>query len=122
MNGKDLREAVFELLDTHPSVSKTAAHEHAHLYRTTSGRVIGLEPNMVRFQNLWVASADISTAHLQGIDGKKYFAVDYGSSRPNHNLFGVGGFGDIDLTCFKLTELWQAVRVILAVAGDGGRP
>lgn len=121
MIGEDLRKAVFELLDTHPSVSKTASHEHAHMYRTASGRIIGIEPERVRFQNLWVASADISSTGLDGIKTKEYYAADYGKSRPNHNLFGKGGFDDVDLTCLQVTDVWQAVRVILKVAGDGGR-
>ncbi|WP_149589519.1 hypothetical protein [Tabrizicola flagellatus] len=120
MTGEELRKAVFELLDTHPSIAKTAAHEHAHLYRTSSGRVIGIEPERIRFQNLWVAKDDVDASRLAGINKKAYQAADYGRSRPNHNLFGNGGFDDVDLICFKVTGIWQAVRVILEVAGDGG--
>lgn len=121
MRGEDLRKAVFELLDKHPSISKVASREHAHIYRTDSGKNIGIEPERVRFQNLWVSSADVSSAGLHGITAKEYHAADYGESRPNHNLFGKGGFDDVDLTCFQVSDLWHAVRVILEVAGNGER-
>jgi len=39
-------------------------------------------------------------------------------SKPNHNLFGEAAFKDADLICFKVENVWEAVRVILAVAGE----
>lgn len=121
LEGPDLRRAVFELLDTHPTIIKTAEHLHAHMYRTQSGRIIGIEPELKTKQKLWVCSADIDATGLGGIETRPYHAANYGVSKPNHNLFGKGGFDDADdVTSFKIENLWQAVRVILEVAGRGG--
>jgi len=41
---------------------------------------------------------------------------------PNHNLFGEQAFKNADLVRFKVTDLWQAARVLLEVAGEGAAP
>jgi len=119
MKGAELRRAIFELIETHPDITADAQHEHAHMFHTSNGQVIGVEPERVRFQNIFIAAADVDLPRLVDIAHRLYSAGDYPTSRPNHNLFGEGGFDDVDLICFKVTDLWQAARVILAVAGSG---
>ncbi|MBN8185058.1 hypothetical protein [Roseibium aggregatum] len=122
MTGVELRHAVFELVESHPNITPTAERAHAHMFRTSCGQVIGIEPERVQFQNIFVSASDVDLSRVVDIPHKLYSARDYKESRPNHNLFGADGFDDIDLICFKVTELWQAVRVIFEVAGTGGKP
>lgn len=121
MTGEDLRAAILALLDSHPSVSvSSAGHaKHALRYLATVGAPIGLEPQTVRFQNLWVRSDSVRAHRLTDIDSRYYTHADFHVSKPNHDLFGEPGFKDTDLVCFKVKDLWEAVRVIAEVAGSG---
>lgn len=122
MIGEDLRKAIRALLATHPSVA-VSDHGHAtHVerYITDDGVPIGLEPRTVRFQNIWVRADSVRRTALNDIESRAYECADFEISKPNHNLFGEPAFKDADLICFKVTDLWQAVRVIIEVAGVRG--
>ena len=56
---------------------------------------------------------------LADIDSRYYAHADFHVSKPNHDLFGEPAFKEADLVCFKVQDLWQAVRVIAEVAGSG---
>lgn len=121
MKGEDLRAAILALLDSHPSVSVSpAGHaKHALRYVTAKGLPIGFEPRTLRFQNVWVRTDSVRKHRLADIDSRYYAHADFHVSKPNHDLFREPAFKDADLVCFKVQDLWQAVRVIAEVAGSG---
>jgi len=57
---------------------------------------------------------------LGAIASRFYLQAAFAVSKPNHDLFGEPAFRDADLICFKVTDLWQAVRVLAEIAGTGG--
>lgn len=117
--GHELRAAILALLDSHPaiSVSGEGHAKHALRYVSSDGAPVGFEPRTVRFQNLWVRADAVRRHRLTDIDSRHYAHADFHASKPNHDLFGEPRFKDTDLICFKVTNLWQAVRVISEVAG-----
>jgi hypothetical protein len=122
VSGEELRIAIRELLRTHPRVAVSPAGHAAHVerYVTSDGTPIGLEPRTVRFQNLWTRADAVRPRRMADIASRYYRRADFDISKPNHNLFGEPTFKDADLICFKVTDLWQAVRVIGEVADWGG--
>jgi hypothetical protein len=118
MTAEELREAIREILAHHPAVKPSpAGHKaYAELYRTDLGLPIGLEPRGKRHQNIWVRSDSVRPTSLKGIDRTDYDHSQFHVSKPNHDLFVEDGFKDADLTCFKVTNLWDAVRVVAEVA------
>lgn len=124
MKGEELRQAVRALLKSHPDIAVSSAGHatHAERYETKSGLPIGFEPERIRFQNLWVRANSVRRHMLKDIEQVYYDHGDFGHSKPNHNLFCEGAFSDSDdLIRFQVTDLWQAVRVIREVAGDGSK-
>lgn len=121
MTGEDLRDAIRALLATHPdiNVSPVGHAPHAERYLTSGGLPIGFEPERVRFQNLWVRADSVRLHILKDLDQVFYRHAEFVASKPNHNLFGEPAFKDCDLVRFKVTDLWQAVRVVQEVAGSG---
>lgn len=119
MSSEELREAIRSLLNTHPSlvVSPRGHAAHAERYVTTDGAPIGFEPERVKFQNLWVRADSVRLRKLSDIDHRIYPKASFDDGKPNHDLYGEPAFKDTDLICFKVTELWQAVRVIGEAAG-----
>ena len=121
MTGEGLREAIRVLLLSHPHIriSDVGHAAHAERYIGRNGAPMGFEPERVRFQNLWVRADSVRLRRLDDIDNRYYEAANFHTSKPNHDLFGEEAFKDCDLICFKVTSLWEAVRVILEVAGEG---
>ena len=121
MTGEELRAAVRALLMSHPRIGVSAAGHATHVerYITSDGAPIGLEPRTVRFQNLWTRADAVRALRLADIESRFYPHADFDTSKPNHNLFGEPAFKDADLICFKVTELWHAVRVVAEIAGSG---
>ena len=119
MNAETLREAIRALLQSHPAInpSKAGHAAHAERYRTADGANIGFEPERVRHQNLYVEASAIRLVRLSDIPHQRYFAADFGTSKPNHNLFHPDAFGPVDIVRFEIRSLWNAVRVIVEVAG-----
>jgi hypothetical protein len=116
-----LREAIRELLATHPAVhvSSSGHATHAERYVTEDGAPIGFEPARVRFQNVWVRADSVRRSKLADIRNTPHDHRTFSASKPNHNLFGETAFKDADLICFHVSDLWQAVRVIAEVADMG---
>lgn len=121
MIGEDLRAAIQALFASHPSLSVSpAGHaKHAHRFLSSRGSPIGFEPRTVRFQNLWVRADSVRAHALSDLESRFYPLSGFGVSKPNHDLFGEEAFRDTDLICFKVTDIWQAVRVLAEVAGTG---
>ncbi|RKQ70358.1 hypothetical protein [Oceanibaculum indicum] len=124
MTGEELRDAIRAMLESHPGISVSSAGHvtHAERYVTLAGAPVGFEPKRVEFQNLWVRSDSIRLTRLRDIDHVCYRAENFSESTPNHNLFGEKAFKNADLVRFKVTDLWQAARVLLEVAGEGAAP
>ncbi|BCG95986.1 hypothetical protein [Mesorhizobium sp. 131-2-1] len=124
MTGEELREAIRALLADHPaiSISSKGHATHAERYVATNGAPLGFEPARVRHQNLWVRADSVRVNRLSDIDSEPYDHSTFAESKPNHNLFGEAAFKDADLICFKVTDLWQAVRIVAEVAGLKGSP
>lgn len=122
MTAEELRNAIRALLASHPAISVSPAGHTAHTerYLTAKGQPIGLEPDRVRHQNLWVRADSIRVHVLGDLESVAYEKSKFPESKPNHNLFREPAFTDCDLIRFMVTDLWQAVRVIREVAGDGG--
>lgn len=118
MTAEKLREAIRELFASHPAINPSpAGHKtHAELYRTTTGLPIGFEPARVKHQNIWVRADSVRSASLGGIDRTDFDHTQFHISKPNHNLFVEQGFKDADLICFKVTNLWDAVRIVAEIA------
>lgn len=121
MTGEELREAIRALLADHPTISASSKGHatHAERYVASNGAPLGFEPARVRHQNLWVRADSVRINRLSDIDCERYDHLTFAVSKPNHNLFGEAAFKDADLICFKVTDLWQAVRIITEVAGLG---
>ncbi|WP_143040302.1 hypothetical protein [Albimonas donghaensis] len=63
---------------------------------------------------------DLRGASLEGIPFEPYDPNIYFATMPDRRLFKEDFFDKTKpLTCFKVTDIWQAARIILAVAGDG---
>jgi len=118
-----VREAIRELLKSHPEIFPSKAGHTVHLerYRTTGNVNIGFEPDRINHQNLYVEAAAVRLTNLIDIQHRLYLACNYHISRPNHHLFHKHAFAEVDILRFQIHELWQAVRVITEVAGTGSR-
>lgn len=121
MTVEDLRAAIRALLDSHPEIEPSRAGHvaHAERYRVRNGANIGLETKGARHQNLFVEAGAVSLSRLKDIDHQAYAAADYAVSKPNHDLFHADAFGRVDIIRFKVSNLWEAVRILTEVAGDG---
>jgi hypothetical protein len=120
MKPPELREAVLALMESHPDIEPSAAGHVQYAYRYVSaGGPLAVEPRKGKFQNLWVRADAVRLSRFGDIDKKVYFAANFGRSRPNHDLFTEPTFREADLVCMKVTNVWQAARVIHEVAGDG---
>lgn len=124
MTAEELRPAIKALLTSHPALATSSyGHaEHAERYISQNAAPIGFEPERVRFQNLLVREDSVTLSRLAGVKCRRYDHTAFGKSKPNHDLFGEPAFQGADLVCFKVTDLWQAVRVIAEVAGLAARP
>lgn len=123
MKGEQLRDAILALIEAHPKFAVSAKGHAAHAKRfiTDDGVPFAIEPERKTFQNLWVRADSVNRRRLRGIDSRYYDHTKFDHSTPNHNLFGEPTFTDTDLICFKVDDVWQAVRVIAEVAGLGTR-
>lgn len=123
MSGNELRDAIRALLNSHPGISPSPVGHaaHAERYLTRKGMPIGFEPDRIEHQNIWVRADAVRLHMISGIDHVTYQHTDFATSKPNHNLFGEPAFKDNDLIRFKIVDIWQAVRVILEVAGDSSK-
>lgn len=124
MNGEQLRDAIAELIDAHPDLSPSKVGQlgklaHAWIYVTKDGQPLAIEPERKQFQNIWVRADSVNIRRLTGIRSEHYDHRTFDVSKPNHNLFGEPTFKDCDLICFKVVNVWQAVRVLAEVAGPG---
>lgn len=118
MSADELGKAVQMLLESHPGISTSSSGHVAHVerYITKSGQPIGLELRVMSFKNIWVRADSVRRNQLADIDQQFYDHRTFDTSKPNHDLYGEHAFKDTDLICFKVKELWQAVRVISEVA------
>jgi hypothetical protein len=121
VKGKQLGLAIEALLDSHPWLEPSSAGHarYARRFVTAEGVPIALQPHMTQFHNLWVRADSVRRRVLEEIPCQLYECANFHVSKPNHNLFGESAFRDTDLFCFAVSTLWQAVRVIDEVAGDG---
>jgi len=121
MTPEALREAIRAILSAHPAISMSSRGHAAHAERYVArGKFpIGFEPARVRHQNIWVRADTVRLARLSDIKHVLHDHRTFNHSKPNHDLFAEPTFKDADLVCFQVTELWQAVRVVLEVAGEG---
>jgi len=79
-----------------------------------------LEPDRKTHQNIWVRASDVRLSRFSDVRKDTYDHRNYTASKPNHNLFHDKAFQlTDDLVCFKVTDIWQAIRVIAEVAGLG---
>tara|TARA_Y100001001_G_scaffold49205_1_gene45294 strand:+ start:1427 stop:1804 length:378 start_codon:yes stop_codon:yes gene_type:complete len=124
MTNDELKQAIRELISAHPDLSPTEDGHNVHMerYKTSRGLLLGLEPDLKTKVNLFVQANAITSPKLTDIEQREYFAKDYSTSKPNHNLFGTGSFKlTMDLVRFTPEDVWQAARIIFAIAGEGAR-
>lgn len=117
MKGADLGDAIIALLMAHPRFIQKNKVAYAAFFHTGSGKIIAVSPTKSSFTNLWVESSVVPPGAISGVADRAYFAKNYATSKPNHDLFGTDGFGSVDLTNFKVEDIWQAVRVLVEVGG-----
>lgn len=117
MKGKALGDAIIALLTAHPRFITKNKVAYAAFFHTTSGKVIAVSPTKTSFTNLWVESSVMPPGAVRGVKDKAYFASNYTASKPNHDLFGIDGFDEVDLTNLKVEDIWEAVRVIVEFEG-----
>lgn len=115
------RDAIRALIVSHPLVRISSAGHVGYIerYRTSMDANLGLETRGKLHQNLFVEASAIRLLRLKDIPHERYFAVEYATNKPNSNLFHRDAFGDVDIVRFMLTDLWQAARIILEIAGTG---
>lgn len=117
-----LRDAMRAMILAHPSLSPSEDGHNKHMerYRTPWGANLGLEPDLKSKVNLFVERMAVPLTDLRDIPHTEYFATNYSISKPNHDLFGHQSFSlTSDLLSFGVTDVWQAARIIRAVAGEG---
>jgi hypothetical protein len=118
-----LDDAIFHLFMHHPCLKPWSSGRTDHLARFVMKkrwRQVALHRGMVQFHNIWVETRCVEGADLGEIKSEPYDPSIYGTSKPDRGLFKEDFFKDtVPLTCFKVTDLWQAARIALAVAGDG---
>lgn len=124
MTGEELRQAIQALLTTHPEISPSATGSTSHIerYLTKHGLPIGFEPDRTDFQNLWVRADNVRRHELKDLEDAFFHHAKFADGKPNHHLFTEKAFKDCDLIRYRVTDLWQAVRVIQEVAGEAGVP
>lgn len=117
MSKSSLRDAVRRLIVAHPDIRPSVAGHATYIerYRTGRGANIGLETRGIRQQNLYVETHNVDMGRIGDILHQRYLAADYGWAKPNHNLFHIDAFREVDIVRFKLTELGQAERVLAEV-------
>tara|TARA_R110000765_G_scaffold289021_1_gene385211 strand:- start:380 stop:757 length:378 start_codon:yes stop_codon:yes gene_type:complete len=122
MSIEDLKEAIRAMIAAHPELDASEDGHNVHMerYRTASGANLGLEPDLKSKVNLFVERKTVPIGQLADIPHTEYFATNYKTSKPNHDLFGHNSFSlESDLISYFVTDLWQAVRIIRALAGEG---
>lgn len=121
MSAAPLNTILCAMLDEHPALSVSAAGHAAHALRyvSRSGLPIALEPERIRFQNLWLRADSVDLAALGDIEHKVFRAASFRVSKPNHDLFGEDGFKGCDLVRFRVTRAEQARRILEAALGGG---
>lgn len=117
MKGAELGSAITALLKAHPRFVEKNKVEYASFFHSTSGKIFAVSPTKTSFTNLWVESSLLAPGSVAGVSDLAYHASNYARSRPNHDLFGKDGFDDVNLTNFKVEDVWQAVRVVVAFEG-----
>lgn len=125
MTPEQLRAAIQAAIESHPHIRVSEARhaKWALRYVADNGKPIALEPRGVRTQTLWVRADSVDPANLGGIElVPKGPGSTAAGGKPNHDLYGEPGFKNTELFACKVTDLWQAVRVVAEVAGAGGRP
>ncbi|MFC6199766.1 hypothetical protein [Ponticaulis profundi] len=122
MTNDELKAAIRAMIAAHPNLEPSADGHNKHMerYITANGTLLGLEPDLKSKVNLFVERRSVPLRDLSDIPHKEYFAANYATSKPNHDLFGPCSFKlDMDLISFFITDLWSAARVIRSVAGEG---
>ena len=124
MTGVELRDAIVALIEAHPGVAPSKVGvggrvAHAWIYVTEDGLPLAIEPERVGLQNLWTRCDAVNPRRLSDIPSVAYDHRTFGTSKPNHNLFGEPAFKDADLVRYRIADVWQAARVIMEVAGRG---
>ncbi len=121
MTGPDLVAALDALLNDHPYVNVSARGHaaHANRYVAVNGCPIATEPKRATTANVWVTADSVRRQNLSDIEHRFFDHTGFDVSKPNHNLFGEPAFKDCDLIRYQPRDLWQAVRVIVEVAGSG---
>jgi hypothetical protein len=121
VSGADLADQIRALIVAHPAIRLSGAGHAGYIerYQAAGERNLGLETRGEAHRNLFVEAAAIRLWRLRDIRHETYFARDYGSRRPNSNLFHRDAFGDVDVVRFLVTDPWQAARILAEVAGEG---
>lgn len=119
MTSATLRDGIRALLSSHPAIAvSTVGHTtHAERYVVDGKFPIAFEPDRVRHQNIWVRADSVRIGRLSDIKNIPHDHKTFSDGKPNHHIFVEPTFKDADVICFQVTDLWQAVRVILEVAG-----
>lgn len=112
-------KAVTALVEMHPRVRQSGDRHPAHcnLYLTVDGLPIATEPERQRVANIWVRADSVRQDMLVDCKHTIFDHRTFEISKPNHNLFREPEFKDTDLIRYQPSDLWQAVRVIIEVAG-----
>lgn len=124
MSAEELKDAIRALIASHSNVEPTADGHNQHMerYITANGALLGLEPDLKSKVNVFVERRSVPLPDLSDIEHREYFATNFATSKPNHDLFGPSSFKlDMDLISFFITDLWSAARVIRSVAGEGAK-
>lgn len=121
MINENLVAIVTQLVEQHPAIQQSGDRHPAHcnLYATISGQPIATEPERKRVANIWVRAGSVDQSALDDCPSTYFDHGTFDESKPNHNLFREPGFKDTDLIRYQPADVWQAIRVIAAVAGTG---
>jgi hypothetical protein len=123
MTGDDLRNAIRELIATHPDVGvlPIGHTKKTERYGCANGARFALDLEGRGHINLYVNRADVDLSRLSDIHTEAYMLADIvsGAHGLHSNVLTKGCLDSCDVVRVKLNALWQAARVLRMVAGEG---
>lgn len=124
MTSKEIKVAVQQLLAHHPTLRPSDKGHTDKLVRYVAANEepIAFDKQDGRGCNLWVRQDAVNLRQLRGIAREPYDKSKTSKDGRHSNLDTEERFRGQDVFAFTVKDPWEAVRVILDVAGDGGTP
>lgn len=124
MTSEEIKAAVQQLLAHHPGLRRSDEGHTKKLVRyvAANDEPIAFDIQDGRGCNLWVRQDAVNLRQLQGITREPYDKSKTSKDGRHSNLDTEERFRGHDVFAFTVRDPWEAVRVIIDVAGDGRTP